>query len=59
VFVVMLAYLIELELRKAWREFDLTVSEGLEILSGICAVEIESNGVKLERIIKPNKMIIS
>jgi hypothetical protein len=39
VFIVMLAYLLRLRLEQAWRHLDLTVEEGLEKLSSLCAVE--------------------
>jgi len=40
VFVVMLAYMIVRVLRGAWKEFDLTVEEGLKQLSTLCSTEI-------------------
>jgi hypothetical protein len=40
VLVVMLSYLIVRELRRAWRDFDLTVKEGLDELNRVCAVEM-------------------
>ena len=40
VFIVMLAYLLRLELEAAWREFDLTVEEGVKQLSTLCATEV-------------------
>jgi hypothetical protein len=40
VLVVMLSYLIVRELRRAWSTFDLTVEEGLEELSKLCAMEL-------------------
>ena len=40
VVVVMLAYLIVRELRRAWADFDLTVEEGLEELNQLCAMEM-------------------
>ena len=42
--VVMLAYLIVRELRRAWGGFDLTVSEGLAHLSTLCSMEMKVNG---------------
>jgi len=41
VFVVMLAYMIVRILRSAWKEFDLTVEEGLKQLSTLCSTEIK------------------
>ncbi len=43
-FITMLAYLLRLELKVAWRDFDMTVQEGLKQLSTLCAVENEING---------------
>jgi hypothetical protein len=43
-FVVMLSYLLRLKLEEAWRNFDLTVEEGLKQLSTLCAVENEVPG---------------
>lgn len=44
VFIVMLAYLLRRELASAWRDFDLTVEEGLGLLSNLCAEEIVIGG---------------
>ena len=33
-----------LKLKEAWRDFDITVEEGLKQLSTLCAVENEING---------------
>lgn len=40
VFIVMLAYLIRRELDAAWRALDLTVEEGIDLLSTLCADEV-------------------
>lgn len=40
VLVVMLAYLIVRALKKAWKDFDLTVEEGLKELDRICAMNL-------------------
>ena len=40
VFIVMLAYLLRRELDRAWRQFDLTVEEGLSLLGTLCAEEV-------------------
>lgn len=39
-FIAMLAYRIEIELEKAWCNFDLTVEEGLNDLSSLCSIEV-------------------
>ncbi|MFQ5493740.1 MAG: IS1634 family transposase, partial [Candidatus Dojkabacteria bacterium] len=41
VFVVMLAYMIVRILRDAWKQFDLTVEEGLKQLSTLCSTEVK------------------
>jgi len=40
VLVVMLAYLIVRKLQRAWKDFDLTVKEGLQDLNRLCAMEV-------------------
>jgi Transposase DDE domain len=42
--VVMLAYRLVQELAQRWREVDLTVAEGLQALSSLCAVEVVVDG---------------
>jgi len=47
VFIVMLAFLLRRELERAWRHLDLTVEEGINQLSTLCAQELviaESSG---------------
>ena len=42
--VVMLAYLMAQELRRRWRNIDLTVQEGLDRLASLCLVEVRIGG---------------
>jgi len=42
--VVMLAYRLVRELAQRWREVDLTVGEGLQKLSALCAIEVVVGG---------------
>jgi hypothetical protein len=42
--VVMLAYRLARELAQRWREVDLTVGEGLQKLSSLCAIEVMVGG---------------
>lgn len=57
VLVVMLAYLIVRELKRAWADFDLTVEEGLEHLKGLCAVEMKlKDGASCLRLPNPDHM---
>ena len=44
VLVVMLAYYLVRELRKAWANLDLKVSEGLDCLNRLCAVNVSIKG---------------
>jgi len=44
VFVVMLAYLLESELDQCWKDFNITVAEGIDELGTIRGVEFEYNG---------------
>jgi transposase len=42
--VVMLAYLMAQELRRRWRDIDLTVQEGLDRLASLCVTEVRFGG---------------
>lgn len=44
VLVVMLSYMIVRELRRAWKDFDVTVEEGLAELDKLCAISITTEG---------------
>lgn len=44
VFIIMLAYMIEHQLRQDWRDIDVTVEEGIAELSSICALQIKISG---------------
>ncbi len=57
VFVVMLAYKIVRELRKAWQSFNITVEEGIRELGSICSMYF-SNATSLVQFI-PNPRSIS
>lgn len=46
VFVVMLSYLLVREMRTAWRDIDMTVKEGLELLSTLCTTKMRLEGGK-------------
>lgn len=49
--VVMLAYMIERELRRCWVEFDLTVKEGLEELKELCTMKMVVEGEARSQVI--------
>lgn len=54
--VTMLSYMVLRELRQAWNKLDLTVSEGLRILSTICQNTIRcSDGISIEMIPSPSE----
>jgi len=40
VFIVMLAFLLQRQLQRAWRPLDLTVEEGINALASLCAYEL-------------------
>ena len=44
VFVVMLAYLLRMKLKEAWRDLDIMVEEGLKQLTTLCSIENEIAG---------------
>ena len=44
--VTMLAYIISLHLRQAWKHLNCTVSEGLEHLKSLCCMEVWRKGDK-------------
>ena len=44
VFIIMLAYMIEHQLRKDWRKVDVTVQEGIAELASICSIKIKIAG---------------
>jgi hypothetical protein len=54
VFVVMLAYLIERQLDRAWRGLDLTVQEGLDELGAMRVQKLTIGGASLSRVPDPD-----
>ncbi len=56
--VVMLAYLVTHRLQQAWKDFDLTVEEGLHQLSGLCSIKMTiKDGSSCHRIPAPNQTV--
>lgn len=54
VFIIMLAHMIEHQLRKNWRNIDATVEEGILELASLCSVKIKTKtGVEYQTIPKP------
>ena len=56
VFIVMLAYMIEHQLRKDWRDIDITVQEGIAELSSISSIKINTNNISYQTIPKPRNI---
>ena len=56
VFVVALSYMIEKELREAWKEINVRVKEGVEELTTINAIEMEVKGIKYNQIPEPREL---
>lgn len=50
VFVIMLAYLLERELAKYWRDLEVTVAEGLDELGSLRGIEIGMGKVSCQRV---------
>ena len=55
VFTIMLAYLIAYELRRLWRDVELTIEEGIEELSSLCSTEVLINDVAIQTVPEPRK----
>ena len=53
VFVIMLAYLVAYELRRLWCDMELTIEEGIDELSTLCATEIIIGSFSIHTIPKP------
>jgi transposase len=54
VLVVMLAYLLEREIYKYWREIEVTISEGLDELGSLRAVEIKIENAICQKVPEPS-----
>jgi transposase len=56
VFIIMLAYLLAYELRRLWSTLDITISDGLDELSSLCATEVILEGVGIQTIPEPRPL---
>lgn len=54
VFVVMLAYLLQRQLQRAWKDIDRTVQEGLDLLSTLTTTILSIGGQEATKIPQPN-----
>jgi transposase len=55
VFTIMLAYLIAYELRRFWQDIEVTIEEGIEELSSLCATEAIIGNVSIQTVPEPRE----
>jgi transposase len=53
VFSIMLAYMIAFELRRLWREMEVTIEEGIDELCSLCATEVVIGNISVQTIPRP------
>lgn len=57
VFIIMLAHMIEHQLRKDWRDIDVTVGEGIMELASVCSIKIKTkDGIEYQTIPEPREL---
>ena len=57
VFIIMLAYLLVYELRRLWRDVEMTVEGGLKNLATLCATEVLIGNVSVQTIPEPRSSV--
>lgn len=57
VFAIMLAYMIAYELRRLWRDIDVTIEEGIAELSSLCTTEVVIGNLSLQTVPIPRENI--
>jgi len=55
VFSIMLAYMIAFELRRLWRDIEITIEEGIRELSSLCATEVVIGNLSIQTIPTPRE----
>jgi len=55
VFTIMLAYLIAYHLRRLWQSLEVTIEEGIDELSSLCATEVIIGDVHVQTVPKPRE----
>ena len=55
VFSIMLAYMIAFELRRLWRDIEITIEEGIGELSSLCATEVVIGNLSIQTIPTPRE----
>jgi hypothetical protein len=56
VFTIMLAYMLAYELRRLWHDMEITIEEGIEELSSICATVVVMGDVSIHTVPMPREM---
>lgn len=56
VFTIMLAYLIAYQLRRLWQKIEVTIDEGIDELSSLCATEVLIGDVSIQTVPAPRKL---
>ena len=56
VFTIMLAYLIAYELRRLWKDLDVTIEEAIEELSSICVTKVVLGKTSINTVPTPRKL---
>ena len=56
VFTIMLAYLIAYQLRRLWQEIEVTIDEGIDELSSLCATEVLIGDVSIQTVPAPREL---
>jgi len=57
VFAIMLAYMIAYELRRLWRDIDVTIEEGIAELSSLCTIEVAIGSLSIQSVPNPRESI--
>jgi len=57
VFAIMLAYIIAYELRRLWRDIDITIEEGVAELSSLCATEVVIGSLSIQTVPIPRESV--
>jgi len=57
VFAIMLAYMIAYELRRLWRDIDVTIEEGIAELSSLCTTKVVIGNLSLQTVPIPRENI--
>ena len=57
VFAIMLAYMITYELRRLWRDIEVTIEEGIAELSSLCTTEVVIGNLSIQTIPIPRENV--